>query len=1162
MADPVRIWIDRGGTFTDAIAVYPSEKARFCKVLSSDEAPLQAIEELLGIQSSDDRRTIDARLGTTVATNALLERKGAPVALVTSRGLGDVWRIGDQSRPGLFDLDIAARPQLAAFVVEVDVRADRHGAVLGELDEHALAAALGAARQAGAEAVAVALCFGHRAPGLEQRVAAVARGIGFADVVCSHEVAQEVGLLDRGQTTLVEAYVGPRLRRYFGWLEAQRPGTSWRFMQSSGGVAGADGFWAKDAVLSGPAGGATALAALARLDDEAALLGFDMGGTSTDVCRVDDAQVPTRFAGAIDGIDIRAPMVDIHTVAAGGGSVCRFVDGRFVVGPESCGADPGPLCYGRAGARDLAIADINLCAGRLVEDRFAFPLDRGRAKAALAQVAASAGVPTDEVVRGFLAVCDQAMADAIARITTAQGRDVRGYSLFVFGGAGGQHACAVAERLGIRRILFHPLSGVLSAAGVGLCDEVQHAALDGEDAPLDDATLATLRRRADQTFPAPDGTSRALFADVHPAGTLDTVSVPLAAAGATAVRTRFLQTYRERFGPVDDDAPLVVRTLRATFRKPATGARWPRVDVPPAGPVGHQDVLTGTAREKIPVYEVPLDDATLPLAGPALLVSDTATFFLARDHAVTAQQKSQSLVIERTSAPAKKPADTALDPVRLSLFVGALTSVAEQMGETLRRTAVSANIKERLDFSCAVFDRSGRLLTNAPHIPVHLGAMQATVEALLADQETIRPGDSFAENDPQKGGSHLPDVTVISPVFDDAGTLQFFVGSRGHHADVGGIAPGSMPPFSTRLDEEGVVLSHLRIAAEGQYLPDVVRAAFSSGPHPSRDPGANVHDVRAQWAANQRGAALLLDLVARWGENAAHAYAQHVQDNAAATVRAAIAALPDGTRTFADQLDDGTKVAVTLRIAGDQLTVDFAGTGARHPRNFNAPKAVTLACVLYALRVLCRRPIPLCAGCFEPVTVLIPDGGLLDPGPGAAVVAGNVETSQRVVDVLLGAFGLCAASQGTMNNLAFGNDTFGYYETIAGGAGAGPTFDGACGVHTHMTNTRITDAEVLEERAPVRVVRFSLRPGSGGAGRHTGGDGVVRELEALAPLSVSILSQRRDTAPFGLDGGGPGEPGVNRKNGERVDGCTSFEVDAGERFSVETPGGGGFGSQE
>jgi len=1219
-------WIDRGGTFTDCIAHSPEGVQHIAKVLSSDTAPLVAIRQVLeahgGLAPGAPVPACDVKLGTTVATNALLERGGRRTLLVTNAGLGDVLAIGTQERPDLFDLDIRRPAPLPERVIECDVRHRADGVQEGVLDAAQLAADLSAAKTDGLESVAVLFIHAHAHPELEQQVAKLARAAGFEDVVCSHAIAREIGFLARGETVCADAYLTPLLAAHTAHLEAELPGSTLRFMQSSGGLTDARRFRGPGALLSGPAGGVVATAKVVGRAEgagpaaAAGAIGFDMGGTSTDVSLVLGGEIDRAFETIVAGLRVRAPMLRIHTVAAGGGSLCRFDGFRQTVGPESAGSRPGPLCYGLIGgdgaplASELAVTDVNLFLGRVQADRFPFEVDAGPVRAALERVRgelAEAGFERDldEVAAGFVEIANASMAEAIIEVSVARGVDPRGLALVGFGGAGGQHVCAIARQLGMKTVLLHPLAGLLSAWGIGTAP----ITWDGQR----DAAAVELSREA-TVLPA--GVEAAL-GELAEAGRValardglegDAVRVerwldlryrgtdhPLALrepevgddGGADGLAAAFEAEHRTRFGYDRPERPIEIVTarVRAVGEGEADGDAAAPAPVPVGGTKPAPEPLRtdavwfpGLGRVEAPIH---LRESLLPgteLEGPAVLLEATGTVVL--DPGFSLRVEPDGLLVlldlaERAPAAVDAPSEhhrDEADPVRLEVFGARFKSMAEQMGAVLRNTSVSTNIKDRLDYSCAVFDDSGGLVANAPHIPVHLGAMAETVRAVrdgVDELGGLSPGDVVVTNDPACGGSHLPDVTVVTPVFvdrgdDTEGPPAFFVASRGHHAEIGGRTPGSMPPDSTRLEEEGIVLEPFKLVTAGRFDEAGVRARLASGPWPSRRPDDNVADLAAMVAANRMGEQLLQRFAAQEGLGLVRTTMHQLQRTAAAKVGAEIGRFEDGEHRFEDRLDDGTPVCVTLRIDGERMAVDFTGTGAPHPGNLNAPSAVVSAALIYVLRSLVDARLPLNGGCLDPVTVTIPEPSLLAPPPGAAVVGGNVETSQRVVDVLLGALGVAAASQGTMNNVTFGDAEFGYYETIGGGAGAGPGRVGASGVHTHMTNTRITDPEVLETRYPVLLERFALRTGSGGAGQWRGGDGLVREYRFLAPVTATLLTERRVVAPWGAEGGEPGARGENRlvrESGEEVvlEGRSSVELAAGDRLRVSTPGGGGWG---
>ncbi len=1180
-------WIDRGGTFTDCIAVDPDGRLHTHKRLSSDAAPREAIEAVLEAAGAwQPGQTLPActvKLGTTVATNALLERRGVPTLLVAPRGLGDLLEIGTQQRPDLFALDIRKPRPLPQEVLECDGAVDARGVPLTPLDEAEVRAGLGAARQRGARSVAVVGMHAYLDPSSERRVAELAREAGFATVVTSCEVAAEQGLLARAETACADAYLTPLLRSHVDALREALPGSRLRFMQSSGGLTEGERFRGPGALLSGPAGGIVGAARVAREAGFPRAIGFDMGGTSTDVSLIDGDELERGFETVVAGIRVRAPMLRIHTVAAGGGSLCRFDGFRLTVGPESAGARPGPLCYGDPTARELAVTDVNLFLGRIRGDRFPFPLERPpveRAFARLGAELAEAGLARspEEIAAGFLEIANASMAQAIEEVSVGRGVDPRDFALVGFGGAAGQHVCAVARQLGIRTVLLHPFAGLLSAYGIGVADlscDRQHdvgrlpLTASGEAPPECLERLGTLAAEARDTLlnegARPDGIRVERSLDLRYLGTETPLAVPEPELPDGWARA-FAALHRRRFGYERPDRAIeaVTARVRAAASEPVPASPSLASRGPAAAPATTRAWFPGLGWADAPL----LDRDDLPpgaeLRGPAVLLEGTGTVVL--DPGFDARVDPDGvLTLTDTGAPKELHRDdlTVPDPVRLEVFGNRFMSIAEQMGAVLRNTSVSTNIKERLDYSCAVFDREGGLVANAPHIPVHLGAMGATVRAVQRAIPELRDGDAVVTNDPAAGGSHLPDVTLVSPVFVD-GTLQFFVASRGHQADLGGKTPGSMPSDSRTLEEEGVLLEPFLLVRDGRLAEVELRARLTGARYPARNPDDNVADLEAMVAAHRTGEALLRRMTEDVGLEAARVTMQQLQDAAAAKVAREIGRLPDGEHRFEDALDDGTPVQVALAIDGEHMTIDFAGTGPAVEGNLNAPRAVVESAVLYVLRTLVAERIPLNGGCLRPVTLRIPPGSLLDPPAGRAVVGGNVETSQRVVDVLLGAIGRVAASQGTMNNLAFGNERFGYYETLGGGAGAGRGFDGASAVHTHMTNTRITDPEVLESRFPVRVVRFAVRRGSGGAGRWRGGDGLVRELEFTAPVEVSLLAERRTRAPFGLEGGKPGQPGLQTvlragRPAEPIPGHARVELGPGDRLRVETPGAGGFG---
>ena len=1173
-------WIDRGGTFTDCLGREPATgRISVAKVLSSDRAPLEGIKTLLGLGPNEPIPPSRIRMGTTLATNALLERKGARVALAITSGFRDLLAIGTQARPDLFALEIDKPGVLYDEVLEIDARADPDGHPLCRPDVAKLKAELQQVRARGIESLAIVVLNDYARGELERELGELARDAGFTQITLSHEVAPELGMLARGDTAVLDAYLTPLIRGYVSTLQRELPNSTLELMQSNGGLIDARLFRGPGAVLSGPAGGVVACARIAADLGLGAVIGFDMGGTSTDVSRY-DGDFERVYEAEVAGVQIRAPMMRIHTVAAGGGSVCRLDGQRLRVGPESAGATPGPLCYGKSEASELTLTDVNLQLGRLAPERFPFPLDRQRPTAALAEISrrmSSAGqnLSPDQIGAGFFRIANVNMAQAIREVSIARGYDVRDHTLLVFGGAGGQHACAVARELGIRRIVFHPLAGVLSALGIGLADVVASSAQDAGERLLDNAALDELesafvaletqgRKLLLEHGASPERISCTRRLDLRYVGT--ETSLTLAWAPAAELRQQFDERHRAAFGHARPQHPVQIVELRSDAIAESSLAladtALAEVETATLAPsrstrLHHHDRWL----ENVPVYDRERLGVGASLSGPALIAEATGTIVVEPGFSLECLRAGLLVLNDTRPSAAESSTDSepAVDPIRLEIFANHYMSIAEQMGQVLRRTALSTNIRERLDFSCAIFDRGGALVANAPHIPVHLGAMSESVRATLAAHPECEEGDVFMTNDPALGGSHLPDITVVAPVHDAQGMLRFFTASRGHHADVGGITPGSMPAFSRTLSEEGVVFRALRIVHRGSFDRELVYGALCAGPYPARRPLENLADLEAQIAATRTGERLLGELTSRYGLSTVEAYMRHVQDDAAFEVARAIRTLGDGDYRLSDALDDGTSISVALRIRGSELEVDFAGTGHELDGNLNAPRAVTVAAVLYFLRALVGRKIPLNSGCLRHVRLSIPDHSVLAPRPERAVAGGNVETSQRIVDVLLGAVGRAAASQGTMNNLSFGDPTFGYYETIAGGAGATERSAEASAVHTHMTNTRITDPEVIERRFPVRLLEFSIRHGSGGLGRQPGGDGICRELEFLRSVEVSILSERRSRAPFGLKGGGSGAPGRNLFNGHEVPARTTFDAQPGDRLRIETPGGGGYG---
>ncbi len=1177
-----QFWIDRGGTFTDIVAKAPDGRIRVRKELSENphlpgDAALRGIRALLteaGVAADDafPSAAVDAiKLGTTVATNALLERKGTPTLLAITAGHADALLIGTQARPRLFDLKIVRAPMLYSRAIEIPERIAEDGTVLRTLDEAETRTRLQGAYHTGLRAVAIVLMHGYRYPAHEEAVERIAREIGFTQISASHAVSPLVKLVPRGDTTVADAYLSPVLRRYVDQLGKEIGGTKLLMMQSNGGLTEAHRVRGKDAVLSGPAGGVIGAAETARAAGHTRIIGFDMGGTSTDVCHVAGDYERT-FDTMIAGVRLRAPMLQVHTVAAGGGSLLIFDGHRFRVGPESAGADPGPAAYGRDGP--LTVTDANVLLGRIQPEFFPkvfgpnadAPLDVAAVRtkfAALADhVSAASGRnrTAEELAKGFLSIAVDNMARAIRKITVERGFDVTTYTLACFGGAGGQHATRVADALGMTRILIHPLAGVLSAYGIGLAPlrVIRERSID---LPLESREIAgivgKLAREAAAAVAAQgvNGTTTIRRVHVRYAGTDS--SLVIGFDGVKEMVTAFTAAHQAQFGFTMDRPLLCTLAEVEAFGGGAKADTFSSAQAPG----------TPVASLGMPIYRRETLARDQRVAGPALIAETTATTIIEDDWEATVDERS-NLLLTRIRPRAASAIDTA-DPLRIELFNNLFMSIAEQMGAVLQNTAQSVNIKERLDFSCAVFDGDGRLIANAPHIPVHLGSMGESVRAVMARYPVMQAGDSFVLNNPFAGGTHLPDITVVTPVFLDGDAHpSFFTASRGHHADVGGLTPGSMPPNSRTLAEEGILLDGLVLVRGGVFQEEAIRAALTAGPLPSRGPDQNLADLRAQVAANMKGVAELRRVAAELGGEIVIAAMRNVQDHAEEAVRRVLGRLTSGS--FVCPMDDGAavKVDVTIDHAARAATIDFTGTSAQRPGNFNAPSSVCVAAVLYVFRTLVADDIPMNEGFLRPLKLIIPEGSMLKPRPTepfAAVVAGNVETSQIICDALYGALGVLAASQGTMNNFTFGDADRQYYETICGGAGAGPTFDGADAVQTHMTNSRLTDPEVLEQRYPVLVEHFGVRAGSGGSGAHHGGNGVIRTIRFRAPMTAAILSGRRATHPFGLAGGKDGLPGetiVLRANGARdvLKATDEVRVAAGDAICIVTPGGGGYGA--
>jgi len=1196
-----QFWIDRGGTFTDIVARDPEGRLSTRKLLSENpgryrDAAVAGIRACLGLDAGAPilPGTIAAvKMGTTVATNALLERKGERVLLLVNRGFADALRIGNQARPRLFDLDIRLPELLHERVAEIGGRLAADGTEIEPLDEEAARAALQQGFQDGFRAVAIVLMHAWVAPGHEQRLGALAREIGYTQVSLSHEASPLPRIVPRGDTTVVDAYLSPILRRYVDQVASQLPGVTLYFMQSSGGLTLAEQFQGKDAILSGPAGGIVGAARTAGMAGFDRIIGFDMGGTSTDVALY-AGQFERAFETAVAGVRMRAPMMAINTVAAGGGSILAFDGARFRVGPESAGAVPGPACYRRGGP--LTVTDANVMVGKIQPAHFPpifgpeadQPLDanvvREKFTVLAREIAVATGQPEQDpraVAEGFLRIAVANMAQAIKQISIQKGHDPARYALQCFGGAGGQHACLVADALGMDTVFIHPFAGVLSAYGMGLADQsvIREAAVE---APLSAdgmtelaARVAALETEGRAALEQQGADPARLRAEprlhLRYAGTDTFLPVPFGTY--EAVLAGFTEAHRRRFGFATPERPVLVEACVVECIAPGEAVDEPRLPerdaAEPLTPLATVPLFTEGAEQSAPVHDRVALRAGDRIPGPALIRESNATTVV--EPGWTAEVTPLNHMILRRTAPraASRMGEDAAerpDPVLLELFNSLFMSIAEQTGTVLQNTSLSVNIKERLDFSCAIFDAEGRLVANAPHVPVHLGAMGQSVRTVIASRgASLRPGDVVALNNPYNGGTHLPDITVITPVFDEAGEeILFFVGSRGHHADIGGLTPGSTPPDSATLEEEGVVIDDFLLVEGGRFREAELRDLLAGAKYPARSPDVNVADIKAQVAANETGVQELRRAVAQFGLPTVRAYMRHVMENAEAAVRAVLDRLKDGA--FAYTMDDGAPLHVAVRVdrAARRATIDFTGTGPQRPGNFNAPEAVTRAVVLYCFRCLVGEDIPLNDGCLVPLDIVVPEGSFLSPRPGAAVVAGNTEVSQATANALLAALDACAGAQATMNNLLFGDDRYQYYETVCGGVGAGPGFDGASAVQTHMTNTRMTDPEILELRYPVRLEEFSIRRGSGGAGQWKGGDGARRRIRFLRPMQAIIVASRRTVPPHGLHGGANGAPG--RQWVERLDGSVQplggrdrTELAAGEVLGLETPGGGGWG---
>ncbi|MBE9067714.1 hydantoinase B/oxoprolinase family protein [Leptolyngbya cf. ectocarpi LEGE 11479] len=1222
-----QFWIDRGGTFTDIVARRPDGQLQVHKLLSENpgryaDAPIQGIREILGLQDDEPipaEQIEVVKMGTTVATNALLERKGDPTVLLITKGFKDALRIGYQNRPDIFARHIQLPEMLYDQVIEVPERYSAQGeALLALEDDGPWVEELQRVFETGVRGCAISFLHAYRYPDHEAQVAAIAKRIGFTQISVSHQVSPLMKLVSRGDTTVVDAYLSPILRRYINQIETalippllkeREPGGEvprLMFMQSNGGLTDAHRFQGKDSILSGPAGGIVGAVKTCASAGFNKIIGFDMGGTSTDVSHYNSgssngSDYERTFETEVAGIRLRAPMMAIHTVAAGGGSILQFDGARYRVGPESAGAYPGPTCYRRGGP--LTVTDCNVMLGKLQPDFFPtvfgpsgdLPLDKAAVIAGFETLAQQVSQQTgqtqkaEEVAAGFLAIAIDKMASAIKKISIQRGYDVSDYTLCSFGGAGGQHACLIAEALGMRQIFLHPFAGVLSAYGIGLADlrilkeQAIEATLSEETRSLLTEALSSLVSAGTQAMRdqgvAAEKISTLRKVHLRYSGTDSALIVSF--GSLSEMTAQFEHIYKQRYGFTMPNKALMVEAVSVETIGQTTSIDEPSLThqrTQPLSPITTVPIYAKGNWHDSSVYQREHLFPGDTIQGPALIIEPTGTNVI--EPGWFAQLTAKNYLVLNSQTESQSPIDPVLsldkpDPVKLEIFNNLFRSVAEEMGITLQNTSYSVNIKERLDFSCAIFDQQGQLVANAPHIPVHLGSMGESVLSLIqAKGDSFNPGDVYMSNNPYNGGTHLPDITVITPVFIESALVGgahptngplFYVASRGHHADIGGITPGSMPPESKTIDQEGILIDNVTLIEQGQFCEAAITELLQSGPYPVRNLAQNLADLRAQVAANKCGVQELQRMVAHYGLEQVQAYMQHVQDNAAEAVRRVIDVLSDGEFTYTT--DNGTQIRLAIAINQTERSarIDFTGTSPQQDNNFNAPLAVCKAVVLYVFRTLVDDDIPLNAGCLKPLEIVVPAGCLLNPCYPAAVVAGNVETSQAVTNALYGALGTLAASQGTMNNFTFGNECYQYYETICGGSGAGPDFAGTDAVQTHMTNSRLTDPEVLEWRFPVLVDKFSIRPNSGGAGKYPGGNGVIRRIRFREAMTAAIISGHRQVAPFGLQGGQPGQLGKNRlerDNGliETIGSNAQVAMEADDAFVIETPGGGGFGA--
>jgi len=1194
MSNEWQFWIDRGGTFTDLIAQHPDGSLTSHKYLSENperyqDAAVFAMREIMTVPTGapfPSQTVSSIKMGTTVATNALLERKGAPTILIITQGFRDALLIGQQHRADLFALSPTRPAPLYDAVIEAHERIAADGTVITPLDETTLHKNLQEAYAKGLRSVAVTFMHGYRHQHHEAAAALIAKQIGFTQVSVSHDVSPLMKLIPRGDTTVADAYLSPILSRYVNQIRHAVGDTPLYFMQSNGGLAIADMFEGKDAVLSGPAGGIVGAAKSGGRAGVSHIIGFDMGGTSTDVSHY-AGNYERVFDTMVAGVRITAPMMDIHTVAAGGGSICSFSQGRFIVGPDSAGANPGPAAYGRGGP--ITVTDCNVLLGKLQPDLFPTifgvngnePLNLAATQEGFGLIANEIEAETgkrpalETIAEGFLAVAVEHMARAIKRVSVERGHDIKNHALLSFGGAGGQHACLVAQALGIDTVIVPPFSGVLSALGMGLADQttIIKTALE---CPITDTscikkTVSKVARSATEKLAAQgikkENQTLTIFVHCKYAGS-DT-AFPVPHGSKEEMVATFENHHKQQFGFIDPQTPIIAESVEA---EASGGSAEHAFNIMANGqtpdPFSYRRILWGKdIATHAALYQKEDLQPNHAVAGPAIILENGGTTVIEAGWQALLHTNDTLTLTHKGEVSKHHIVTNTPNPILLEIFNNLFMSVAEEMGGVLAKTARSVNVKERLDFSCAVFDKEGNLIANAPHMPVHLGSMGESVKAILTARGTaIKTGDVFMVNDPYAGGTHLPDITVITPVFLDARAVapDFFTASRGHHSDVGGISPGSMPPHSKNIEEEGTRFTNFLLMENGRFAKEAVVAAFSSGPYPARNIDQNLADLKAQIAANKRGTEQVIRLVNGFGKDVVHNYMGHVQDNAEEAVRRVLADLMDGSYTYPMDCGGIIKVTITTDKTARSATVDFTGTSSALSNNFNAPLAVTKAAVLYVFRVLTGNDIPLNAGCLKPINLIVPEGSMLNPVYPAAVVAGNVETSQAITNALFLATGTMAAAQGTMNNLTFGNDAYQYYETIAGGTGAGPSFDGTDAIQSHMTNSRLTDPEVLEWRYPVRLENFSIRESSGGKGNRKGGNGVIRSIRFLEEMEAAILSSHRHTGAPGLNGGMAGAPGrtfITRVSGsiETLGPADQSILNTGDIITIETPGGGGFG---